>query len=87
MIDTQAVATAQIVLDSVQVKYPGNEWIKKCGPKNRDGACYDPSIPHLVYHVYQSKPRCEQDENVSCVDLDGRWIPVGKPVVEETTGK
>jgi hypothetical protein len=43
--------------------------------------CYDPSKPHLVYHVYQSKRRCESNENVSCTDLDGQWIPIGKPVV------
>lgn len=81
-------AHVQIVLDSVQAKYPGNEWVKKCGPDNHDNTCYDPNKPHLVYHIYQGRRRCEHDEGVSCVNLDtgevyARWIPVGKPVVVE----
>lgn len=91
-----AVNEIQIVIDAVQAKYPGNEWVKKCGPNNHDRTCYDPSIPHLVYHVYRSKERCENEENTSCASLDdcedsdgslARWIPIDKPVVTKSNAE
>jgi hypothetical protein len=86
----QTQATVQIVLDAVQAKYPGNEHVKQCGPKNHDSSCFDPSLPHLVYHVYIHQENCERDEHASCVVLfhespnfDARWVPVNKSVVTD----
>jgi hypothetical protein len=77
--------SVQMIIDSVQAKYPGNEWVKKCGPANHDGTCFDPNIPHLTFHVYSSRRRCENDEGVDCTELDSRWIPIGKPVAQLVT--
>lgn len=87
----QTAATVQIILDAVQAKYPGNENVKQCGPKNHDGFCFDPSLRHLTYHVYIHKENCARDEGVSCAELDApgvnapdvRWVPIDKPVVTE----
>lgn len=79
-------ATAQLVLDPAQAKYPGNEHVRKCGPENHDGVCYDPTKQHLTYHIYIHRENCEQWEGVQCTDTvdmngPGKWIPINKPVV------
>lgn len=88
----QTAATVQIVMDAVQAKYPGNEHVKQCGPKNHDASCFDPTLPHLTYHVYLHKENCEREEKARCAELDGpgmdggfqvQWVPINKPVVTE----
>ncbi len=77
-------ASVQIILDATQAKYPGNEWVKPCGPTNEATACYDKTKPHRTWHVYDHKNSCEQSEGVACDQLYKYWLPVDKPVVVET---
>lgn len=98
--DWPKVASAHIVLDSVQAKIPGNEHVKQCGQTGPNETCWDPSLRHIINHLYgTSKERCEHDEGVPCEEIkacmmqDGtirgdeciQWVPIGKPVFEDKT--
>lgn len=81
------IVSMQLVLDPVQAKYPGNQHVKECGPKNHDNACFDPKLPHIVNHLYKVQPNCEAEERVKCARLDGYFVPIGKPVLEDKAPK
>lgn len=79
------VVSLHIVMDSVQAKYPGNEWIRPCSPDNHADACFDSTLRHIISHTYQKKENCEKDEKVSCTQLSEYWLPIGKVIfVDET---
>jgi len=55
--DFPKVVSAQLILNSTQAAYPGNEWIKPCGPANHDDACFDPA-PKPVPRVADTAAHC-----------------------------
>lgn len=78
----QSTATVQIVLDSVQAKYPGNEHVRQCGPDNHDGSCLDPSLHHITNRLYLHKENCERMEGVKCDSINsGEFVPINRPVL------
>lgn len=81
------LGSAQLILDPVQAKDPGNEKIKQCGPNNHDGACFDPSMPHVMERIYIQKNHCEAHEGVKCFQMVEGWVPIGKPVFYDDEAK
>lgn len=68
--DWPKIVSAHIVLDSVQAKTPGNEHVKQCGQTGPNETCWDPSLRHIINHLYgTNKERCEHDEGVPCEEL------------------
>lgn len=75
--DWPKVVSAHIVLDSVQAKTPGNEHVKQCGQTGPNETCWDPSLRHIVNHLYgTNKERCEHDEGVPCEELQPCTVDV-----------
>src|SRR6185437_6596756 len=69
-------ATAQLVLDPVQARYPGNEHVKPCGPTNHDNACVDESLPHITNHLYGKRGTCELNEG--CREVGDARYPISQ---------
>jgi hypothetical protein len=82
------IVRAQIIMDPVQARYPGNEHVKQCGPQNHDNACFDPNLHHHNAHLYTNLNTCQKWEKVECTEVAlGWWIPVGKVVIDEVSTK